>query len=85
MRQRCLAFPLRLQRVPLRRCRRAIFFSGIRKVICEIGDEQFLLPGWRAFLQNGSLGIAPRPVVDAVTDYLTLGGARSGRVSALGL
>lgn len=36
----------------------------------KIREEQFLLPGWRAFLNNGSLGIAPRPVVDAVTDYL---------------
>jgi len=37
----------------------------------KIRDEQFLLPGWRVFLQNGSLGIAPRPVLNAVTDYLT--------------
>lgn len=36
----------------------------------RIRDEQFLLPGWRAFLQNGSLGIAPRPVLAAVTEYL---------------
>lgn len=36
----------------------------------RIRDEQFLLPGWRAFLNNGSLGIAPRPVLKAVTDYL---------------
>ncbi|MGA2599349.1 MAG: aminotransferase class V-fold PLP-dependent enzyme [Bryobacteraceae bacterium] len=36
----------------------------------KIRDDQFMLPGWRAFMNNGSLGIAPRPVVDAVTDYL---------------
>jgi selenocysteine lyase/cysteine desulfurase len=36
----------------------------------KIRDDQFLLPGWRAFLNNGSLGIAPRPVVNAVTDFL---------------
>lgn len=36
----------------------------------RIRDEQFLLPGWRAFLNNGSLGIAPKPVVQAVADYL---------------
>jgi len=36
----------------------------------RLREEQFLLPGWRAFLQNGSLGIAPKPVVAAVTDYL---------------
>ncbi len=36
----------------------------------RIREEQFLLPGWRAFLNNGSLGIAPRPVVQAVTGYV---------------
>jgi len=36
----------------------------------KLREEQFLLPRWRAFLQNGSLGIAPRPVVYAVEDYL---------------
>jgi len=36
----------------------------------RIRREQFLLPEWRAFLNNGSLGVAPRPVVKAVTDYL---------------
>ena len=36
----------------------------------RIRDEQFLLPGWRAFLNNGSLGVAPRPVLAAVQDYL---------------
>ena len=39
----------------------------------RIRDEQFLLPDWRAFLNNGSLGVAPRPVLDAVTDYLNRG------------
>lgn len=33
-------------------------------------EEQFTLPHWRAFLNNGSLGVAPRPVVQAVEDYL---------------
>lgn len=41
----------------------------------RIRDEQFLLPDWRAFLNNGSLGVAPRPVLDAVTDYLARGAA----------
>lgn len=36
----------------------------------KIREEQFLLPGWRAFLNNGSLGVAPRPVLDAVISYL---------------
>jgi isopenicillin-N epimerase len=36
----------------------------------RIRDEQFHLPGWRAFLNNGSLGLAPKPVVNAVRTYL---------------
>ncbi len=37
----------------------------------KVRDEQFLLPPWRSFLQNGSLGVAPKPVLAAVVDYLT--------------
>lgn len=36
----------------------------------KVREEQFLLPNWRAFLNNGSLGVAPRPVVKAVADYI---------------
>jgi isopenicillin-N epimerase len=36
----------------------------------KVRDQQFLLPPWRSFLNNGSLGIAPRPVVAHVSDYL---------------
>ncbi|MCS7025356.1 MAG: aminotransferase class V-fold PLP-dependent enzyme [Bryobacteraceae bacterium] len=36
----------------------------------RIREEQFLLPNWRAFLNNGSLGVAPKLVVKAVADYL---------------
>jgi selenocysteine lyase/cysteine desulfurase len=36
----------------------------------QMRKKQFTLPGWRAFLNNGSLGVAPRPVLKAVTDYL---------------
>ena len=36
----------------------------------RIRNDQFFLPGWRAFLNNGSLGIAPRPVVNAVAKFL---------------
>ena len=36
----------------------------------QVRREQFLLPGWRAFLNNGSLGVAPRPVVRAVTEFV---------------
>lgn len=36
----------------------------------RLRDEQFLMPGKRAFLNTGSLGVAPKPVVKAVADYL---------------
>ena len=36
----------------------------------RIREEQFYLPKWRAFLNNGSLGVAPKPVLAVVTDYL---------------
>jgi isopenicillin-N epimerase len=36
----------------------------------RIRDEQFLLPDWRIFLNNGSLGLTPRPVLQAVAAYL---------------
>ncbi|MFN3326899.1 MAG: aminotransferase class V-fold PLP-dependent enzyme [Bryobacteraceae bacterium] len=36
----------------------------------RIREEQFLLPGWRAYLNNGSLGVATRPVLSAVTGFL---------------
>jgi isopenicillin-N epimerase len=39
----------------------------------KIREEQFLLPKWRAYLNNGSLGVAPRPVVQAVNDYMERG------------
>lgn len=41
----------------------------------QIRDQQFLLPEWRVFLNNGSLGVAPKRVVQAVADYLTNGAA----------
>lgn len=36
----------------------------------QVRREQFLMPEERAFLNTGSLGVAPRPVVDAVKAYL---------------
>jgi len=36
----------------------------------QIRREQFSLPEWRYFLNNGSLGVAPRRVVAAVSQYL---------------
>lgn len=35
----------------------------------RIRKEQFLLEDWRAYLNNGSLGVAPRPVVQAVNAF----------------
>ncbi|MBL8241382.1 MAG: aminotransferase class V-fold PLP-dependent enzyme [Bryobacterales bacterium] len=39
----------------------------------QIRDEQFHLPGWRAYMNNGSLGVAPKPVVAAVQQYMLRG------------
>jgi selenocysteine lyase/cysteine desulfurase len=36
----------------------------------RIREEQFLMPGKRAFLNTGSVGVAARPVVRKVCDYL---------------
>ena len=36
----------------------------------QLRDEQFVLPDKRVFLNTGSLGVAPRPVLKAITDYL---------------
>ena len=41
----------------------------------RLRDEQFLLPDQRVFMNNGSLGVAPKPVVRAVADYLERGAA----------
>jgi len=36
----------------------------------RIRQDQFLLPDDRIFLNNGSLGVTPRPVLQAMTSYL---------------
>lgn len=36
----------------------------------RLRSEQFVMPGKRAFLNTGSLGVAARPVLDAVSGYL---------------
>lgn len=36
----------------------------------RVRDEQFLLPAERIFLNNGSLGVTPRPVLAAVEEYM---------------
>src|SRR5688500_18253012 len=43
-----------------------VYWNKIRK-------EQFLLADWRAYLNNGSLGVAPRSVVQAIADCLERG------------
>ena len=52
--------------------------SDPEKYWLRVREEQFLLPGWRAFLNNGSLGVAPRPVLAAVEDFLESGAALTG-------
>ncbi len=39
----------------------------------QLREEQFFLPAWRAFLNNGSLGVMPKPVFQKVADYLQTG------------
>jgi selenocysteine lyase/cysteine desulfurase len=36
----------------------------------RIRRDQFVLPEARAFLNNGSLGVAPRPVLNAIAEFL---------------
>lgn len=39
----------------------------------QLREEQFFLPTWRVFLNNGSLGVIPKPVYRRVSDYLSEG------------
>ena len=39
----------------------------------RIREEQFYMPDWRVFLNNGSLGVMPKPVFQAVADYMRTG------------
>jgi len=48
----------------------ALSQSDPEKYWRRIRDEQFYLPPSRAFMNNGSLGVAPRPVLKAVAGYL---------------
>ena len=36
----------------------------------RLREEQFLMPGYRVFLNTGSVGVAAKPVVQTVCDYL---------------
>ena len=49
---------------------RKLFERDPSRYWMQIRKQQFVLPGWRAFLNNGSLGVAPKPVLRAVSDYL---------------
>ena len=56
----------------------ALLASDADKYWRQVRKEQFLLPDWRHFLNNGSLGVAPRPVVDAIHEFEKAG---DGRIS----
>jgi isopenicillin-N epimerase len=48
----------------------ALFARDPEAYWTRMRDEQFLLPHWRSFLNNGSLGVMPRPVVETVAKYI---------------
>jgi isopenicillin-N epimerase len=48
----------------------ALFTRDPETYWTRIRDEQFFLPKWRSFLNNGSLGVLPRPVYQTVAAYL---------------
>lgn len=48
----------------------SLFQSNPETFWRKLREDQFYLPGWRAFLNNGSLGVTPRPVLKAVEDYM---------------
>lgn len=48
----------------------ALHQSDPEKYWGRIRAEQFFLPAGRVFMNNGSLGVAPRPVLRAVAEYL---------------
>lgn len=48
----------------------SLYESDVDLYWSRLREEQFLMPGKRVFLQTGSLGVACKPVLDAVTGYL---------------
>lgn len=46
------------------------FEDDAERYWAQLRQDQFLMPGKRAFLQTGSLGVASRPVLDAVSGFL---------------
>src|ERR1700741_2084237 len=76
------AYAASLFGLPLQKARAAsslpngkLFASDPEGYWARIRKEQFLLPEWRAFLNNGSLGVCAKPVLDAVFDYMNRPGA----------
>jgi selenocysteine lyase/cysteine desulfurase len=49
---------------------RALLAADPEKYWSLIRQDQFLLPDWRAYLNNGSLGVPPVPVLAAMERYL---------------
>ena len=47
-----------------------LFQKDAERYWTQLRQEQFLLPDSRAFMNNGSLGVTPRPVLKAVEDYM---------------
>jgi len=48
----------------------ALFARNPETYWTRMREEQFFLPQWRSFLNNGSLGVLPRPVYQAVAAYM---------------
>jgi selenocysteine lyase/cysteine desulfurase len=48
----------------------ALFTRDPEAYWTRMREEQFFLPKWRSFLNNGSLGVLPRPVYQTVATYL---------------
>jgi isopenicillin-N epimerase len=48
----------------------ALFSRDPEAYWTRMRDEQFFLPQWRSFLNNGSLGVMPRPVYQHVAKYM---------------
>ena len=48
----------------------ALYKSDPEKYWLRMREEQFFLPQWRAFLNNGSLGVLPKPVYQTVASYI---------------
>lgn len=66
-----MAPPKALASVPLPS--KELLTTNPEKYWKQIREEQFYLPDWRVFLNNGSLGVMPKPVCERVADHLQTG------------